>query len=55
MILINVGSNLDSSKGDRLYNLKKSLELISLENITIIKKSSIFETPSYPKKKIQIF
>jgi len=51
MILINVGSNLDSSKGDRLYNLKKSLELISLENIKIIKKSSIFETPSYPKKK----
>ena len=28
MIYINIGSNLSSSKGDRLYNLKKSIELI---------------------------
>jgi 2-amino-4-hydroxy-6-hydroxymethyldihydropteridine diphosphokinase len=51
MILINVGSNLDSVKGNKLYNLNKTLELIKLENIKIIKISSIYETPSYPNKK----
>ena len=28
MIYINIGSNLNSSTGDRLYNLKRSIELI---------------------------
>ena len=51
MIYINIGSNLNSSKGNRFFNLKKSLELITLENIKIIKISSIYETPSYPNKK----
>ena len=50
MILLNIGSNLDSIKGDRLFNLKKTLELIRLENIKIIKISSIYETPSYPNE-----
>ena len=50
MILLNIGSNLDSKKGNRLFNLKKTLKLISLENIKIISKSSIYETPSYPNK-----
>jgi 2-amino-4-hydroxy-6-hydroxymethyldihydropteridine diphosphokinase len=51
MILLNIGSNLDSKKGDRFFNLKEALKLIKLENIKIIKKSSIYETPSYPNKK----
>ena len=51
MILLNIGSSLDSEKGNRLYNLNKTLELIKLENIKIIKISSIYETPSYPDKK----
>ena len=51
MILLNVGSNLDSKKGDRFFNLKETLKLIKLEDIKIIKKSSIYETPSYPNKK----
>jgi 2-amino-4-hydroxy-6-hydroxymethyldihydropteridine diphosphokinase len=51
MILVNIGSNLSSKKGDRLYNLKKTLELIKLEKIKIIKISSVYETPSYPNKK----
>ena len=51
MILLNIGSNLDSIEGDRLFYLKKSLELLRLENIKIIKISSIYETPSYPNKK----
>ena len=51
MILLNLGSNLNSKKGDRLFNLKKTLELITLENIEIIKISSVYETPSYPNEK----
>jgi len=51
MIFVNIGSNLSSEKGDRFFNLKKSLELIELENIKIIQISSIYETPSYPNEK----
>ena len=51
MIFLNIGSNLSSSNGDRLFNLKKTLELITLEKIKIMKISSIYETPSYPNKK----
>ena len=50
MILLNIGSNLDSRFGDRLLNIKKTLKLIVFENIKITKISSIYETPSYPKK-----
>ena len=51
MIILNIGSNLESLKGDRFFNLKKILELIKLENIKISKISSIYETPSYPNQK----
>ena len=51
MIILNVGSNLESVNGDRLFNIKKTLELISQEKIKIRKISSIYETPSYPNKK----
>ena len=51
MILLNVGSNLDSTKGNRIFNLRKSLELIKIENIKIKKISSVYETPSYPNEK----
>jgi 2-amino-4-hydroxy-6-hydroxymethyldihydropteridine diphosphokinase len=51
MIILNIGSNLESLKGDRFFNLKKTLELIKLENIKISKISSIYETPSYPNQK----
>ena len=51
MIYINIGSNLDSQKGDRFYNLNKSKDLIRVEKIKVIKTSSIYETPSYPNKK----
>ena len=51
MIFLNIGSSLDSVKGNRIFNLKKALELIQLEKIKIIKISNIFETPSYPNKK----
>ena len=51
MIFINIGSNLETLKGNRFFNLNKTLELIKLENIKIIKTSSIYETPSYPNEK----
>jgi len=51
MIYINIGSNLDSQKGDRLYNLNKAKDLISVGKIKVIKASSIYETPSYPNQK----
>ena len=51
MILLNIGSNLNTIKGDRLFNLRKTIELIKLENIKITKISSIYETPSYPNEK----
>jgi 2-amino-4-hydroxy-6-hydroxymethyldihydropteridine diphosphokinase len=51
MILLNIGSNLDSIKGDRFFNLAETLKLIRLEKIKIIKTSSIYETPSYPNQK----
>jgi len=51
MILLNIGSNLDSFRGNRLFNLRETLTLIRLENIKIIKISSIYETPSYPNQK----
>ena len=51
MIFLNVGSSLDSFNGNRFFNLKKTLELIKLENIKISKISSIYETPSYPNQK----
>jgi len=51
MIYINIGSNLNSSRGDRFYNLKKSIELINGKKFNISKISSIYETPSYPNNK----
>ena len=51
MILLNIGSNLDSTHGNRFFNLKETLRMIKLEKIKIVKLSSIYETPSYPNKK----
>jgi len=51
MIFINIGSNLTSLHGDRFYNLNKSVNLITIEKIKIIKISGIYETPSYPNQK----
>ena len=51
MIYINIGSNLNSRNGDRLFNIHKTIELIQIEKIKIKKKSHIYETPSYPNEK----
>lgn len=51
MIYLNIGSNLDSKYGDRFDNINKAIKYLELEKIKILKASSFFETPSYPKKK----
>ena len=48
MIILSIGSNIDSIFGDRFLNIKKTIDLIRLYEIKIIKFSSFYETPSYP-------
>jgi 2-amino-4-hydroxy-6-hydroxymethyldihydropteridine diphosphokinase len=50
MIYLSLGSNLESSFGNRYDNLNTTIELIEKEKIQILKASSFYETPSYPNK-----
>ena len=50
MIILSLGSNLSSSFGNRFININLALELLSKQKIIIKKKSSFYETPSYPDK-----
>ena len=49
-LVLSIGSNLNSSKGDRFYNIKKAVSLLNSNKIKVKKKSSFYETPSYPDK-----
>ena len=51
MIILSLGSNLPSRFGDRFDNLKLAINFIETCGIIIDKKSSFYETPSYPDKK----
>tara|TARA_B100000029_G_scaffold494483_1_gene558269 strand:- start:396 stop:908 length:513 start_codon:yes stop_codon:yes gene_type:complete len=51
MIYLGLGSNLPSSFGDRFTNINYAIELLKEKNIKIIKKSSYYETPSFPNNK----
>ena len=51
MIFLGIGSNLNSKFGNRFFNIKKTLDFISDEKIKVKKKSSFYETPSYPNIK----
>jgi len=51
MVILGIGSNLSSSQGDRLYNVDQALSLILNNEVKLIKKSSYYETPSYPNEK----
>ena len=51
MLLLGLGSNLSSSFGDRFENLNLATSYLELYKIKIIKRSSFYETPSYPHKK----
>ncbi len=51
MIYLGIGSNLHSSFGNRLENINQSISLLKQRKIEVIKKSSFYESFSYPNKK----
>ena len=50
MILLSLGSNLSSKLGDRFDNLKITISFIESCGIIVDKRSSFYETFSYPNK-----
>ena len=55
MILLSIGSNLNSTFGDRFANIRKSIDFLKIEKIKIKKISNFFETPSYPNNNFPRF
>ena len=51
MIFLGLGSNLPSKYGDRFKNINLATSYLEAHGIKIIKKSSFYETPSYPNIK----
>ena len=51
MIFLGLGSNLSSRFGDRFANINLAVSQLETYGIQVIKKSSFYETPSYPNKK----
>ena len=51
MIILGLGSNLSSSYGDRFDNINLATEYLKGYGIKILKKSSFYETLSYPNQK----
>ena len=50
MIILGLGSNLSSSYGDRFRNINLAMAYLEVYGIKILKKSSYYETLSYPNK-----
>ena len=50
MILLGIGSNLSSSFGDRFKNIETAVTALNGYGIEIKRKSSYYESPSYPNK-----
>tara|TARA_B100001123_G_C15089329_1_gene938978 strand:+ start:130 stop:642 length:513 start_codon:yes stop_codon:yes gene_type:complete len=48
MIILGIGSNLPSTFGDRFKNIILAISYLETQGIKILKKSSFYETPSYP-------
>ena len=48
MIFLGLGSNLPSKYGDRFTNINLAISFLEGYGIKVIKKSSFYETPSYP-------
>ena len=55
MIILGLGSNLSSSIGNRFENIDLSILYLENYGIKLIKKSSFYETPSYPNKEYPRF
>ena len=51
MIFLGLGSNLSSKFGDRFTNINLAISFLEGYGIKVIKKSSFYETPSYPNEK----
>ena len=51
MIILGLGSNLSSSFGDRFNNINLAMAYLVSYDIKILKKSSFYETLSYPNQK----
>ena len=51
MIFLGLGSNLPSTYGDRFKNINIALSYLESYGIKILKKSSFYETPSFPDNK----
>ena len=50
MIFLGIGSNLSSSFGDRFTNINLAVSSLEEKKINLVKKSSFYETFSYPNK-----
>jgi len=50
MIYLGIGSNLSSSFGDRFTNINLAVSSLEEKKINLVKKSSFYETFSYPNK-----
>ena len=55
MIHINIGSNLNSSYGDKFDNISLTVKLLLESKVNIKKISNLYETPAYPNKKLPKF
>ena len=51
MLLLGLGSNLSSLLGNRFENIDIAITYLESYKIKLIRKSSFYETPSYPDKK----
>ena len=51
MIFLGIGSNLSSKFGDRQKNIELAISFLKKYKINVFKKSSFYETFSYPNKK----
>ena len=50
MIFLGLGSNLPSKYGDRFANINLAISFLEAYGINVIKRSSFYETPSYPDR-----
>ena len=50
-VILSLGSNLSSEFGNRFGNLDHAISLLEKLKISVEKKSSYYETPSYPNEK----
>jgi len=51
MIILGLGSNLSSDFGNRFKNIELAISYLELQDIKVLKKSSFYETPSFPDNK----